>query len=106
MRGKDLTVKALCDWTRLLKINHNNEDIDEISNRVYKTNGRTEKLGIEVQGEILGVSQTIDAINVADNEVLLYELMINKSKDHKVPFALTLINKQTSKNLSNNEKFQ
>jgi len=55
---------------------------------VYATEGDSSQLPIEVHGEILSPSRILDEINVADNEVLLYEIMLQREKDSECPYCL------------------
>jgi len=46
--------------TRLIKINHSNENVEDIHKRVYATDGKIENIPVEVQGEVLPLFKTID----------------------------------------------
>ena len=69
------------------KVDQSKETVDEISDQIYATNGNPDQLPIDVHGELLDRTATIDAINVADNEVLMLEIKISTDQRDQTPFA-------------------
>jgi hypothetical protein len=101
------SIHHLVQMSRLWKLD-TGENISEIQNQIYATNGDPKLLPIEVNGSILDRSATIDSINVADDEVLMFEVRISQDPKAQIPFAFvhSLRQEGYQKRMSNNDKFQ
>jgi hypothetical protein len=92
--------------SRIWKL-ENGEDINEIQNLAYATKGDPKQLPIKINGAILDRSAFIDQINVADDEILMYEVRISQDPKAAIPFAF--IGENTDNNIlkkqTNNDKF-
>lgn len=66
----------LVTMSRLWKLDVG-ENITQIQDSIYATNGDPKLLPIQINGKILDRSATIDQINVADDETLMYEVRIS-----------------------------
>jgi ubiquitin C-terminal hydrolase len=91
------------------KVDQSKDTVEDISEQIYATNGNPDQLPIEVHGQLLDRAATIEAINVADNEVLMLEVKISTDQRDQTPFACApagrgagLDNQASSKN----KKFQ
>jgi hypothetical protein len=101
------SIAHLLQMSRLWKLD-TGENIEEIQNKIYATNGDPKNLPIQVNGTILDRAATIDSINVADEEILMFEVRISQDPNAKIPFAFVKAGKSEgySKKQSNNDKFQ
>jgi hypothetical protein len=70
------SIQHLVQMSRIWKL-ENGEDINEIQNSAYATKGDPKQLPIKINGTILDRSAVIDQINVADDEILMYEVRIS-----------------------------
>lgn len=84
------------------------ENISEIQDQIYATNGDPKLLPININGKVLDKSATIDQINVADEETLMYEVRITQDPKASIPYAFinTGQTEGYNKKKSNNDKFQ
>lgn len=87
-KGNKDTIRDLCKWSRFLKVNDTQESIADYNKEVYATNGNEELLPIEIPAEILESHRTIESLNIADGEVLVYEIMLNNEDDSDLPYCL------------------
>jgi len=104
-KGNKDTIQDLCNWSRLWKINPNYESIEDINSKVYATDGDSDQLPIEVHGEVLPRHFSIDQINVADGEILVNEIMLDRDSKARVKYCLEMLseqNKNNAKPLNNN----
>jgi hypothetical protein len=103
------SIRDLCRWARILKVNDTQEAIGEINKEVYATAGNEDQLPIEIPAEILESYRTIDSLNIADGEVLVYEVMLNNEDDSELPYCLKPVKEEkkgTSVKKSNNQKLK
>jgi hypothetical protein len=95
----------LCDVSRIWKINTSCTTVEHINEQVYETEGKTEYLPLEVNGEILSLTSTIEEVNIADNEILIYEVKLNTQGEVKIPWAMIpLAESGSSKKKQNKNK--
>jgi hypothetical protein len=59
-KKSDKTLTELCGWSRLWKIDSSTESAEDINNRVYATEGKSENLPVEIRGEVLPSNLVID----------------------------------------------
>lgn len=50
--------------------------VESVNESVYETGGKIELLPVEVNGEILSLTSTVEELNIADNEILMFELKL------------------------------
>lgn len=81
------SVLQLLSWSRMWKVDQSKDTVVDISEQIYATHGNADQLPIEVHGLLLDRAATIDAINVADNEVLMLEVKISADPRDQTPFA-------------------
>ena len=70
------------------KVNSSYATVENINGQVYDTDGRFELLPIEVNGKILSLTSTIDEIDVADNEILMFEVKLQHEKGARCPWTM------------------
>lgn len=94
-KGKGESLLDLCKWARILKVDYSNESAEDINNQVYGTQGDESQLPIEVVAEVLEKHMTIDQLNLADGEILVYEIKLNFEDDAELPFCLLPVVEET-----------
>lgn len=106
-KGNKESIHDLCKWSRILKINDSQENIPDYNKEVYATNGNEDLLPIEIGAELLENHRIIDCLNIANGEVLVYEVKLNYEDDASLPFCLKPVIKApaTKKPKSNTDKF-
>ena len=103
------SVLQLLSWSRMWKVDQSKATLEDISEQIYATNGNPDQLPIEVHDQLLDRAATIDAANVADNEVLMLEVKISTDQRDQTPFACAPVDRGTGLNnqaSTKNKKFQ
>jgi hypothetical protein len=85
---KNLSIVQMLGLSRLWKIDETKYNIKEIQDQIYATKGNIDLFPISAHGSILERNTLIEDCNIADDEILMYEVAITNDPKAKLQFGL------------------
>lgn len=72
-------------YSRIWKLDQERESVKSLRDTIYQTNGNPNQLPIEVNGRVLAKMEMVDDFQVAEEDILMYEVKIRPND--RFPFT-------------------